>query len=549
MTQSNHLPLTVVTTDGKPVAGKGPLHLELHPYLLFRIKPEQQHPLFSINRLGFRSPSPEDLSKVRGVIAGSSTAFGWPAGGTRSWVTILQQKVEQKLGHPYPILNAGVLGYTLPIIRRQLTDILLEVRPDWVIVIAGWSDWFNVLYHMRSEPLFPYHSLFFHIQNLLGSQYDLKSSHPVDIQNLGPRIVEAMAKEIEKLFYLHRVFDVPLYFYYQPMLTRRTARSSHERQLIETLGQKISHYFEYADFMETLLSQQAGYLAGKTGNSVIYIDADDIEVTGERFHDHIHLTLAGQYWLARTIYNHLAEKGHVPPFEHPAWEPSSKTAWTEAHAVLPACPMGSIPRGTEVHVRISDSDIPTVYTFRQIPGDITQPKTIIPDQPASRIQLRQMDTQGRVSPPATSRWLLQPIPAQIRLEMESIPLEKMENLLPEEKEGPPDYRTYRWVTLERCWGTFPPSEKPSYLEIVTSPLNPDEPGWLWVTVDQHLWASIPLEPGWCRYRIAVPPGAPSLMGDILLEFEPALTPQDKGIAPDPRLLVARIHSLSWIYTR
>ena len=544
---SGPLPFQLTTLDGIPLAGSGPVILELHPYRIYRNKPDQVHPRFSINQHGFRRCHAVPLNEVRGIIAGASTAFGWPAGDVRCWPTRMEARLSRSLGRPYPILNAGVMGYLLPQIRLYLTEILLDVHPDWVLVVAGWSDWFNIIYHPRAPEHFPYHSTFFHIQNLLGSSFDLKARHPIPLDDLGPAILQSMEREIHRLFRIAKAFHVPLFFVYQPMLAGHSAQTEHEKQVVATLNESMNGYFRYADWFHHALHEQYRRLKETYGNRILWPSPEDLKGRGEIFHDHIHLTLESQDRLAVYFIRHLQQTLNLPgdPIEIIDASPPD---WSAVHAVLPAFPTGSFPPDSEVHVRLDDEPYPIVYAYRKLtPGSEPASPLMVPARRPGSIMIRHLDPLHRRPWPRAERLLIQPVPTQPQYQSAIIESRAITNCLPEETD-PVSSIAYHWVPLERCWTEAPPPGSPAFLEIIVSPPSEKEVVWMHVAVDNREWASIPLEPGWCRYRIARPPGIEHVAGRILIEFEPAMTPAALGMAPDPRLLSARLHAMSWIFT-
>lgn len=76
------------------------------------------------NSLGFRGPEP-----ARGAILclGDSTTFAWGVQETESWPSLLQDLLD------YPVMNAGVPGYSVVQGRRVLPGLLERVQPEVVI--------------------------------------------------------------------------------------------------------------------------------------------------------------------------------------------------------------------------------------------------------------------------------------------------------------------------------------------------------------------------------------------------------------------------------
>lgn len=538
------LPFSVTTIDGIPLVGDGDLILELHPYLIFRNQPNQKHPLFQINEKGFRGTSCE--GKSRGIIVGSSTAFGWPAGDSRCWIRRLQSHIETIRQAKYPITNCGVLSYILPQMRRALTELLLHMSPDWVMVIAGWSDWFNILYHPRPERFFQYHSTFFYLHGLLGSGMHSEMKHPVSFDRLSPIILQQIEHEIHALFRICHAFQTQCIFVYQPHLTASMCRSAHEKQLYHTLNEQISGYFDYAERMWLALREQYKKLRKRYGDAIIWIDPHELRGQGEVFHDYIHLTLEAQEKLSEILFTHLRKMDLVPDEKNESCV-HSHHEWQSDQLTLNNDDEGPSPKPCELHIRTSEKDMPVVYCIR-MEHFLSKKYQFLP------VQTNVGEWVYRWIHPAWQKngachHTLRTIPEfkETALTHEPIPIHTFLNVLPEEYEPAPERWSYHWVTLERCWGWARPHRPPWYLEIVGAPLSDKHQFWMYVSLDNIEIARIPMEPQYCRYRIVLPDRLKNTDGRVLLEFSPAFTPAELGIAPDPRILSAKIHSLAWVH--
>ncbi len=536
-----HLPFRLETLDGTRLAGEGDLILELHPYLIYRPRPSQKHPLYIINEHGFRNLLTDHRPK--GIILGSSTAFGWPAGDERCWVSRLRRKLEYCERRPYSILNAGVMGYILPQIRRQLTELLLEYRPRWVILVGGWSDWFNVIYHQRPQEFYPYHSTFFHVQGMLGSGMHWESHHPVPLQKHGSALIHHIEKEIHAIFRLCHSFDVPCLFVYQPHLIPPECQTEHEQQLVQSLNEKMHGYFDYAHTMWSLLKDQAHRLTKQYGKQILFCEKRDMSCSGETFHDYIHLTIEAQDIFSDIILERMYELGWVEsntvlPFSYqpPQWKPFMPYSGRKSPDLLSSC---------ELHIRLgSSSDSPVlVKRFNRV----EKARVLIDSSlPPEQIEYRCMNPLNGKVFRDDDVFDVHKVIHQAHLRYEEIPLETFHQVLPTEYEPTEESLSYSWVTLERMWGVASFSSRPCGLEIVASPPSSHTSCWMFVSVDNREIAAVPMEPLLCRYRIFLPEEFDSVEGRILIEFAPAYTPAQLGVAPDPRILSAKIYAVSWI---
>ena len=142
-------PLKPAASFSKETAEFERLHsegIELDPYRVYRLAPNQHYDSISINRLGLRGPEPA-VPKPPGVLRvlclGGSVVFGY---GTSSDATAPPAVLERLLesGAPTPwrveVVNAGIGGY----VSRQelvlLRELASQLDPDVVVVIDGGND-------------------------------------------------------------------------------------------------------------------------------------------------------------------------------------------------------------------------------------------------------------------------------------------------------------------------------------------------------------------------------------------------------------------------
>ena len=95
-----------------------------------------------VNRLGFRGPE-TTLAKPSGtfriVALGDSVTFGHRLRVT--YPAMLEARLAERAGcSPIEVINAGVPGYQTRHIRDRLDEDVRPLRPDLVLVLAGWND-------------------------------------------------------------------------------------------------------------------------------------------------------------------------------------------------------------------------------------------------------------------------------------------------------------------------------------------------------------------------------------------------------------------------
>ena len=133
-----------LTHDGHDIGyeHKGPLKLALHPYAVYSNLPNQLSHHFSIDERGLRSngQGPQREGKKRVVLVGGSTAFGT---GLESDSETVAAQLSRLLD--VDVINAAVIA-TAP--GRELTYLLTELvdlRPDVVLALDGWNDYYKRL--------------------------------------------------------------------------------------------------------------------------------------------------------------------------------------------------------------------------------------------------------------------------------------------------------------------------------------------------------------------------------------------------------------------
>lgn len=126
------------TTNGVLVSSeRGPLALVLDPLLVYRNRPKQVGPWFTINSRGYRGrelAAPRTGRRV--VLIGGSAAFGTGVSSDRD---TLAAHLETGLGGA-EVVNAAVIGYVSTQELALLRAELLDLEPDMVVAYDGWND-------------------------------------------------------------------------------------------------------------------------------------------------------------------------------------------------------------------------------------------------------------------------------------------------------------------------------------------------------------------------------------------------------------------------
>lgn len=121
---------------------KGPLKLALHPFAIYTNLPNQQAEHFTIDHRGFRGNGSgiQHSAKKRLVLVGGSTAFGT---GLESDSETVASRLAQRLDAE--VINAAVIGHGSGQELAYLLTELVDLRPDMVLALDGWNDYYKRL--------------------------------------------------------------------------------------------------------------------------------------------------------------------------------------------------------------------------------------------------------------------------------------------------------------------------------------------------------------------------------------------------------------------
>lgn len=131
-----------VFTSDQHTAGAQRQIFELHPYLAGQPKKNasMQKGNVTITTTGINTrwtgANPDNPNAIKIAVLGGSSAFGTKVTDAESWPALLQSM----LGDRYAVINYGVPGYSTAEHIIQMSLILPEIKPEVVIVYAGWND-------------------------------------------------------------------------------------------------------------------------------------------------------------------------------------------------------------------------------------------------------------------------------------------------------------------------------------------------------------------------------------------------------------------------
>ncbi len=108
------------------------------PDLDWRLNAGYRGPGTTINRAGFRGPELASDRSARRLVAalGDSCTFGTGVTDGETWPAAL----ENLLGSPWAVVNAGVPGYTSSQCLRRLERDVLPLHPEGIVIEVLWND-------------------------------------------------------------------------------------------------------------------------------------------------------------------------------------------------------------------------------------------------------------------------------------------------------------------------------------------------------------------------------------------------------------------------
>lgn len=533
----------------------GPLELEHHPITLFRNRP-QAHPLYYVDEGRFRRHNrmAADAEAVI-VVAGSSSAFGLPCGDERTWPALVERILLRVQQRPVRVLNAGVVGATTPLIRHQLLDLFADLKPSHLVVLGGWSDWFNPVYHQRPAELLGHHSTFFRIEEKLGAPELPANVFPAPAKMLDD-IVRFMVLEWRRLHQLATRFGVPLTYFVQPMWSPHPGASASEKALEGYIGREITSYFEHLRGVQERLPSLVDRLSEETGWTPHFVPASTIRAKGVKFVDYIHFTEAVHRWFAVHVCEHLAASAEGRRvMEHKLSRPAHAPPWRTLSLPhgYPGAFSALTPGWRDLQLRLATENGIHVVSHRSSAID---GRPVAVDLVLPQVSPRWKLAQWRIVDPLMVDHP-NPVPSGFgdashsQTAIHTLPLDtevfdKWAGWGPVERFGHTTGPPFRWIERGRAWVQFPPQQPPTFLRLEARPLDARADTWMHVSLDNIEIGSVPMEAVWATYWIRVPEWLGHVQGRILLSFEPLYSPSDLGIGDDPRMLSCSLLDISWV---
>ncbi len=135
-TATSFYPFDFEDSEGNDISRfDGSLKLVAHPALIYRHKPNQRQPRFTINSDGYRGPEFVRNDKPLLVMLGGSQAFGTGLESDDETVTAHLERMQ-----PLQTINAGMIGFASGQELVLYVTQLAKLRPAIVVALTGWND-------------------------------------------------------------------------------------------------------------------------------------------------------------------------------------------------------------------------------------------------------------------------------------------------------------------------------------------------------------------------------------------------------------------------
>lgn len=108
------------------------------PVLGWRLSPGYRSEMVTINDDGFRGDPIADTAAARIVMVGNSCVFGTTVGDSHTIPALLEKRLQG-----VDVINAGVPGYSVEHVRKHFERDIKPLKPDVLVVYAGWNDYFS----------------------------------------------------------------------------------------------------------------------------------------------------------------------------------------------------------------------------------------------------------------------------------------------------------------------------------------------------------------------------------------------------------------------
>jgi lysophospholipase L1-like esterase len=96
---------------------------------------------YHINSMGFRGKEPRMDGEDLIVALGNSCTFGWAVREEYIWTTKLEHSLnESRTNESFQVINAGVPGYSSHQGRILCSDLVRNLKPQYLLIMYGWND-------------------------------------------------------------------------------------------------------------------------------------------------------------------------------------------------------------------------------------------------------------------------------------------------------------------------------------------------------------------------------------------------------------------------
>lgn len=204
-------------------------------------------PPYHINSQGYRGamPLPKDNPEdIHLITAGDSNTFGWGVNDESATYPAKLQALlnERKGGHRHTVLNAGIPSYSSLQILRLIRTRLATLKPDVLVVCAGWNDLaFSYLPNwtpdlsQHSAPAEPYRvyrpfspAILMAVRAIQPMVMDWLHRLAMTPRTPDPRAVDAFRSNLQEIAVVARQHKIPLVFVQMPTILSRDAMTVDE---------------------------------------------------------------------------------------------------------------------------------------------------------------------------------------------------------------------------------------------------------------------------------------------------------------------------------
>jgi len=122
----------------------------------FILRPNYRSEKVNINSRGFRGEElpPDCDERFKIVVVGESTVFGWDVADEESFPAQLGRYLASRAPDSVCVVNAGVPSYTSAQTLIYLRDLVVDLKPDLVLIDIMWNDiWYSSIKNWFPEML------------------------------------------------------------------------------------------------------------------------------------------------------------------------------------------------------------------------------------------------------------------------------------------------------------------------------------------------------------------------------------------------------------